>query len=84
LTSTPYNPGSTRTCQEPADWPQPADFSNSGAVFSGNFAGPFRERTVAVEDPVLIIEEDAPIPALDGSPVRHEDYGHIFSRLRSG
>lgn len=33
------------------------------------------------EEPVLIVEEDAPVPK---SPVRREEYRNLFSRLRSG
>jgi type II secretory pathway predicted ATPase ExeA len=35
------------------------------------------------ENPVLVIEEDAP-PNSSQSPVRREEYRHLFSRLRSG
>jgi type II secretory pathway predicted ATPase ExeA len=36
------------------------------------------------EDPVLIIEDDAPTPAPPKPPVRREEYRNLFSRLRSG
>jgi hypothetical protein len=36
------------------------------------------------DEPVLIIEDDAPAPAPSKPPVRREEYRHLFSRLRSG
>jgi type II secretory pathway predicted ATPase ExeA len=83
-TSTPYEPGSRRSSQESADWPEPTDFSTAAAVFSGSFVGAARERVAPVEDQVLVIEDDTLIPSLEEPPVRHEDYCHLFSRLRSG
>jgi hypothetical protein len=36
------------------------------------------------DDPVLIIEDDAPVPAPAKSLVRRHEYQNLFSRLRSG
>ena len=36
------------------------------------------------DEPVLIIEDDAPVPAPHKPPVRREEYRNLFSRLRSG
>lgn len=36
------------------------------------------------DEPVLIIEDDAPAPAPHKPPVRREEYRNLFSRLRSG
>jgi type II secretory pathway predicted ATPase ExeA len=36
------------------------------------------------DDPVLIIEDDAPVPASPKPPVRRDEYRNLFSRLRSG
>jgi hypothetical protein len=33
------------------------------------------------EEPVIIVEDDAPLPQ---APVRREEYRNLFSRLRSG
>lgn len=54
-----------------------ADLSDSPAAFA--------EPMHAIDDePVLIIEEDAPTPAPHKPPVRREEYRNLFSRLRSG
>jgi hypothetical protein len=46
---------------------------------------PFPEPAHINEDePVLIIEDDAPVPAPNKPPVRREEYRNLFSRLRSG
>lgn len=39
------------------------------------------ETLVEEEEPVLIVEDDTPVPK---SPVRREEYRNLFSRLRSG
>jgi hypothetical protein len=60
-------------------WPplRIADVSDSPA--------PFPEPVhSANDDPVLIIEDDAPAPAPHKPPVRREEYRNLFSRLRSG
>jgi len=60
-------------------WPplRIADVSDSPA--------PFPEPVHTVnDDPVLIIEDDAPAPAPHKPPVRREEYRNLFSRLRSG
>ncbi len=36
------------------------------------------------DDPVLIVEDDAPMPGPRKPPVRREEYRQLFSRLRSG
>ncbi len=62
-----------------ATWPplRIADVSDAPAVF------PTRVPAVH-DDPVLIIEDDAPVPASPKPPVRREEYRNLFSRLRSG
>lgn len=60
-------------------WPplRIADVSDSAA--------PFPEPVHSInDDPVLIIEDDAPAPAPHKPPVRREEYRNLFSRLRSG
>jgi hypothetical protein len=60
-------------------WPplRIADVSESPAIF--------REPVDSVDDePVLIVEDDAPVPAPHKPPVRREEYRNLFSRLRSG
>jgi type II secretory pathway predicted ATPase ExeA len=60
-------------------WPplRIADVSDSHATIPG------RVHSI-VDDPVLIIEDDAPAPAPQKPPVRREEYRNLFSRLRSG
>ena len=69
---------------EPDDWPQIADYPSTGAVFSESFAKPTHGRNPRADDPILVIEEDAPATSLTESQVRHDDYRHLFSRLHSG
>jgi type II secretory pathway predicted ATPase ExeA len=60
-------------------WPplRIADVSDSPAAF------PAPMHSID-DEPVLIIEEDAPTPAPHKPPVRREEYRNLFSRLRSG
>jgi hypothetical protein len=36
------------------------------------------------DNPILIVEDEAPPPNCPGPPVRRLAYQHLFSRLRSG
>jgi len=62
-----------------SSWPplRIADVSDSHATI------PEQVRLID-DDPVLIIEDDAPAPAPHKPPVRREEYRNLFSRLRSG
>jgi hypothetical protein len=75
-------PGNTTFDAE--DWPETANYSATGAVFSGSFATSSHGRGALAEDPILVVEEDAPATSLSDSQVRHDDYRHLFSRLHSG
>jgi hypothetical protein len=60
-------------------WPplRIADVSDSPVAFPDSMGS-------INDEPVLIIEDDAPAPAPHKPPVRREEYRNLFSRLRSG
>jgi hypothetical protein len=74
----------TDSVDESDDWPELAEYSSPAAVFSESFGKPAQGRGARDNDPILVIEEDAPATTLSDSQVRHEDYRHLFSRLHSG
>jgi len=64
--------------------PKSPDRADSlGSVVSAFASHKVDEPGIEDENPVLVIEEDAPANSLQ-SPVRREEYRHLFSRLRSG
>lgn len=71
--------------QESAAWNAPQAEYSSGSTWtrteSAHSNSAVEDLAHYDEEPVLIVEEDAPMPK---SPVRREEYRNLFSRLRSG
>jgi hypothetical protein len=66
------------------DWPDRSVYSSTGAMFSAGFENARSGRGAVADDPVLVVEEDAPVNTLGDSQVRQDDYRHLFSRLHGG
>jgi len=84
LADVPDATSSARLSPAATAGPKSPDRADSlGSVVSAFASHKVDEPGIEDENPVLVIEEDAPANSLQ-SPVRREEYRHLFSRLRSG